>query len=158
MSRFLSDHLPDHLVTRLSVDHAFAHADTAIVICTVDEHGWPHPAMLSSLELVARDARNIRLAPHHRSRTARNLIERHRLTLVLVDEDGAFYIKGDVRLIASSMSAAPELSSFNLRVDSVLQDVPQEYERARIDSGIRVTRGAVDRAHAEAVLRELAAP
>jgi hypothetical protein len=158
MSRFVADHLPDALVARLSADRALAHADTAIVICSIDEHGWPHPAMLSSLELVARDARNIRLAPHHRSRTARNLTLRGRVTVICADVDGVFYIKGDVRLISPSLTSVPELCAFNLRVDSVLQDVPQEYEAARILSGVRVARGSVDRERAEALLRELAAP
>ena len=157
MSRFVGDHLPDALFTRLSIDRAFENMDRAIIIVTVDEHGWPHPAMLSSLELVARDARNIRLAPHAASRTARNLRANGRLAFVVADETGTFYIKGDVLLRDATMSAAQELAKFNMRVDSVLQDVPEDYERARIVSGIRVERRDVDRARSEAILRELLA-
>ena len=61
MSRFLADHLTDALLAfRRSRHHR---VDRAILIVTVDEHGWPHPAMLSSLELVARDARNVGSRP-----------------------------------------------------------------------------------------------
>jgi hypothetical protein len=157
MSRFLADHLSDALVGRLSIDRAWANADGAIVLCTVDEHGWPHPAMMSTLELVARDARNIRFAPHAASRTARNLMANGRLTVILADETGAFYLKGDVLLISAAMQAAPDLAAFNMRVDSVLHDVAEEHESARIVTGIRVERGAFDRARAEAVIRELIA-
>jgi Pyridoxamine 5'-phosphate oxidase len=157
MSTFIADRLPDVLIARLSIDRALDHADRAIVICSVDEHGWPHPAMLSSLELVARDARNIRLAPHSASRTARNLIANGRLTIILADEHGTFYIKGDVLLVSSAMHAAPEQAVFNLRVESVLQDNPQDYEEARLTSGIRITRTGPDDERARTVLRELTA-
>jgi hypothetical protein len=157
MSKFIADHLSDVLVARLAADRALANADRAIVICTVDEHGWPHPAMMSSLELVARDARNIRLALHAASRTARNLMANGRLTVILADESGAFYVKGDVLLVSPTMSASLYLAVFNMRVDSVLSDAAEEYERARMVSGIRVERIAFDRVRSEAVLRELLA-
>jgi hypothetical protein len=157
MSRFVADHLTQPLLSRLSIESALNNADRAILICTVDEHGWPHPAMLSSLEVVARDARNIRLGPHHQSRTARNLRSNGRLTIVLADERGVFYIKGDVLLATPSMTADPNLAGFNMRVDSVLEDVPHDYESAKVVSGIAVERGEWNRSHAEAVLRELTA-
>jgi hypothetical protein len=154
MSRFLADALPPMLVGRLSLDAAFGNADRAMVIVTVDEHGWPHPAMVSSLELVALDARNIRLALHAASRSARNLKANGRLTLVLADERGVFYVKGDVLPLARFMAADPAMAGFNLRVDSVLQDDAAAYEDARIATGIRVERG-IDAPRARAVLEEL---
>ena len=157
MSRFVADHLTDTVMQRLSGESALQNANRAILICSVDEHGWPHPAMLSSLELVARDARNIRLAPHRQSRTARNLQSNGRLTVVVADEGGVFYIKGDVILAAASMAADPDLAAFNMRVDSVLEDRAQEYEAARVISGIAVERGEWDRERAAAVLGELTA-
>ena len=157
MSKFVADHLTNGLVSRLSIDRAIEYADRAIVICTVDEHGWPHPAMLSSLELVARDARNIRLSPHVASRTARNLKANGRLTLILANATGVHYIKGDVLLLAPSMTAAPELAKFNMRVDSVLEDNPADFEDARIISGIAVTRAGIDVGRARSILTELLA-
>jgi hypothetical protein len=155
MSRFLADHLPSSLVSRLSPDAAFANAQRAIVLCSVDEHGWPHPAMVSSLELIALDARNIRLALHGASRSTRNLRANGRLTIVLADERGVFYLKGDVLMVAPFMAADPDLATFNMRVDSVLQDDATAYEDARVTTGIRVERAEVSAERAEAVLREL---
>ena len=156
MSRFLADHLPSSLVGRLSADAAFANAQRAIVLCSVDEHGWPHPAMVSSLELIALDARNIRLALHGASRSTRNLRANGRLTIVLADERGVFYLKGDVLMLAPFMAADQELATFNMRVDSVLQDDATAYEGARVTTGIDIARGAIDEARARTVLSELA--
>ena len=156
MSRFLADHLPSSLVGRLSADAAFANAQRAILLCSVDEHGWPHPAMVSSLELIALDARNIRLALHGASRSTRNLRANGRLTIVLADERGVFYLKGDVLMLAPFMAADQELATFNMRVDSVLQDDATAYEDARVTTGIDVARGAIDEARARTVLSELA--
>jgi Pyridoxamine 5'-phosphate oxidase len=155
MSTFVADQLPEALREQLSRDHAREHANRALVICTADETGWPHPAMLSSYEVVAIDARNVRLATHVSSRTTRNMKANGRLTLILVDAGIAYYVKGDVLLLSASMKSSPALAMFNLRVDSVLADDPQAYENARITSGITVERGVVDEAAVAAVLDEL---
>jgi Pyridoxamine 5'-phosphate oxidase len=155
MSRFVGEQLPDALLSRFSRDRAVELADRAIVICTVDEHGWPHPAMVSSLELVATDARNIRLMMHSASRSVRNMRASGRVTLIVVDDDRAYYLKGDVVLVTPSLGSAPDHAGFNLRIDSVLEDNPAEYEQARIVSSIRVERN-FDQALARTRIDELA--
>ena len=155
MSRLIGHHLSAALLETLSAARAFDRADHAIVICSVDEQGRPHPAMLSSLEIVARDARHVRLAVHASSRTARNLTANTHLTLILADETGVHYVKGDAVLTTGSMAAAPAMSAFTLNVDRVLEDTPADYEHATINSGIRITRGALDPERARAILREL---
>ena len=154
MSKFVDDRLPDTLRAWLAAE-AFERVGTAIVICSVDEHGWPHPAMLSRLEVVARDGRNVRLATDVGSRTTRNLKANGKLTLVLVDAEAVHYVKGDVLLLEPSLRSAPNFAKFNLRVDSVLADNPRDYENARILSGITVERDGVDPAAAHAILKEL---
>jgi len=155
MSRFVADHLPDTLLARLSVERAIENAARAIVIVTIDELGWAHPAMVSSLELAARDARNIRLALHTRSRSLRNLRENGRLTVILADEQSVHYIKGDALVVSPTLSARTDFAKVNLRVDSVLEDVAADDEHARITTGIRIERDAVDPAAARALLDEL---
>lgn len=157
MSRLIGHHLSAALLGTLSVARAMDRADRAIVICSVDEQGRPHPAMLSSLEIVARDARSIRMAVHASSRTARNLAANRHLTMILADEAGVFYVKGDAALTAASMTSAPAMSMFTLQVDRVLEDSPADHERAQIVSGIRVTRAAPDADRAQALLHELSA-
>jgi hypothetical protein len=155
MSRFIGEGLPDSLVAALGVDQAIARADRAIVICTIDEHGWAHPAMVSSLELVARDARNVRLAMHAGSRTTRNLRANGRLTLIVVDAGCVYYIKGDVLERTPSLAASPAHAGFNMRVDSVLADGPRDDEAATLIGDLRVSRPAPDPDRALAVVREL---
>ena len=155
MSKFVADHLPDALLKWLAADDAIERVGTAIVICSVDEHGWPHPAMVSRLEVVARDGRNVRVATDAGSRTTRNLKANGKLTLVLADADAVHYVKGDVLLLEPAMRSAPNFAKFNLRVDSVLADNPRDYENARILSGITIERDRVDPAAARAILKEL---
>jgi hypothetical protein len=124
-------------------------------MCSIDEHGWPHPAMASRRELVAADARNIRFAMDRASRTSRNLRANGHLTLIVADEQGVFYLKGDVRQLAPTTSAAPARAKFNMRVDSVLEDSARADEQVRIVSGIRLQRTTGGDPHAEALLREL---
>jgi hypothetical protein len=155
MSKIVGGELNAALLSRLSLARAIEQADHAIVICTVGDDGRPHPAMLSSLEVVAKDTRHIRLTMHGASRSARNLRANGQLTLIVVDQSGVFYIKGDVELLSPAMAAAPDQAKFNMRVDSVLEDNPTLYEHARVTSGICVERGDLDLVHARAVLTEL---
>src|SRR5262245_32335603 len=155
MSSFVADHLPDTLLSRLSVERAIENAGRAIVLCTVDEHGWPHPAMVSSLELASRDARNIRLALHTRSRSLRNVRENGRLTAIVADEQSVHYIKGDALVVSPALSTRSEFSGINLRVDSVLEDSADDNEHARLTGGILVERDTIDSAAARALLDEL---
>ena len=157
MSTVVSDHLTTALLDFLSTEHAIDRAARAIVICTVDEHGWPHPAMLSSLELVARDAQNIRLTTHVDSRTTRHLTRDGKVTVIVADEGGVFYIKGNALLLPATVPTAPDQVLFNMRIESVLEDNPAAHEEARVTSGIRVERGALDMARAKAILGELTA-
>jgi hypothetical protein len=155
MSKFVADHLPDTLVASLSTATAFDRADQAIVICTIDEHGWPHPAMLSTLEVVAKDARNLRIGTHVSSRSTRNLKANGILSMILVNDGAVYYIKGDALLLDAAISVAPQMARFNVRVDSVLQDSPAEYEDAVIVSGIQVRRENLHEPAAREILEEL---
>lgn len=149
MSRFVADHLTTPVISALERE------DQAIVICTIDEHGWAHPALLSAFEVAMHDRSNVRLALHVSSRSTRNLKANGKLSLILAHEQGVFYVKGDVLLCAPSMRTASHNAKFNLRVDSVLEDNPNEYEKARIVSGIRIERAHIDLAAGRAIRDEL---
>jgi hypothetical protein len=116
--------LTDDLYARLSGEAAETFARLAIVVCTVDDDGWPHPAMLSYYELAAFDARNIRLAVYNDSRTCANLRTRGQATLIVVDEGLTCYIRGRVAEVAATMVSAPFNALLNLRVDQVVFDEP----------------------------------
>jgi hypothetical protein len=143
------------LLSRLSADRALEFADHAVIICSVDPDGHPHPAMVSSVEMIAVDAGTIRFAIYGSSRTARYLRENGRITIIVADEAGVFYVKGTVSAAATPLNIAPELTIFTVHVGMVLEDHAAKHEDARIVSGITVRRGAMDVARARAILASL---
>lgn len=107
-----------------------------MVICSVDDRGWPHAAMVSARELFAVSAHTISLTAAVSSRTAANLRRDGHVTVILADHDGVYYIKADAAPLDAD-PARPAHAVFTLRVVDVLEDAATEEEDARIISGIR---------------------
>jgi hypothetical protein len=133
-------------------------ASQAIVLCTTDADGQPHPAMLSYFEVAAPDRHNVRLAVYNDSRTYANLRDRRRATLIVVDVDLVCYIRGTVDAVEPAMREAPYNAKVNLHIERVEFDAAS----AELEPGADVTSGitygsrtaqALARAHA--VLEEL---
>ena len=159
MSRLVGDELPDDLYARLRGEDLESHAEKAILICTVDANGWAHPAMLSYFEVVAKDRRNIRLATYKDSTTTNNMRRNGRLTILIMDERVAYYIKGHVEELRKSMNCSPQNSKLNLHVDEVLaDDADQQFEAgAYVTSGVtyKNPNRAAEESKAREILREL---
>ena len=151
-----TDHLPDDLRARLAAHDALSRADQAFLICTVDEAGRPHPSMLSPFEVTARDAARLRIGTWAASRTSRHLAGDGRITVMVVDADAAYYVKGRARLLAPALRCAPGVAKFEVRVEQVRADAVDPREGAvRIVGGIRIARAAVEPAEVRALLAEL---
>jgi hypothetical protein len=135
-----SRQLTDDLFRRLSGQFIKDHADKVILIHTVDEKGWAHPAVLSYFEVVAKDRANVRIATYRTSRTTENFRRTGKVTLSIFDERVAYYIKGSVSGLAREMKSAPHNSKLNVLVEEVLVDQadPVLEPGAYIASGIRV--------------------
>ncbi|MGE3277045.1 MAG: hypothetical protein AB7O67_18180 [Vicinamibacterales bacterium] len=135
--------LPDVLLTRLGLARADGGEALGIQICTIDGVGFPHPAMLSPLEVVAMDARRLRLAVWPAHRTARHLRDDRRVALMYVDEGLACYIKG----LATPL---PPISTGEARFEVVVTAVsldrpdPTREGAARITAGIRIAGRVVE--------------
>jgi hypothetical protein len=97
-------------------------AGKAIQIVTVDDGGWPHPALLSYFEIVALGPTSLRLAIYATSTTARNLRRDGRVTLAILDDRVAYYVKGASSELSPRMRSAPENASFEVHVEAVLAD------------------------------------
>ncbi|HXD21538.1 MAG TPA: hypothetical protein VN654_31245 [Vicinamibacterales bacterium] len=138
MSRSIGDTLPHNVLERLNGRNLDAVSDRVLVVCSVDDRGFPHPALLSYFETIAIDARTIRLAMYANSRSVQNARREGRLTLVLVEDRVAYYIKGHVRELSRSMPDAPHNAKLHFEVAEVMADEPDpESERgACITSGI----------------------
>jgi hypothetical protein len=158
MARRRTEQLTDDLYRRLGGSDIDSVADQAIVICTVDGDGWPHPAMLSYFEVAAVGPDNLQLAVYNDSRTCANMRERGKATLIIVDAGLTCYISGEVKELAPAMRDAPFNAKLNLRVQQVVFDEPPP----DLEPGVRVTTGITYSqrtpealARAQAVLAEL---
>jgi hypothetical protein len=158
VSRVRTTALTEDLFQRLSGADVESLAALAIVVCTVDAAGWPHPAMLSYFEVAAIDRHNLRLAIYTDSGTCANMRERAKATLIVVDQNLTCYVRGTVQEVAREMASAPYNALLNLRVDEVTFDEPPP----DLEPGAFVTIGITYRprtgqplAQARAVLAEL---
>jgi hypothetical protein len=158
MPKLHTELLTPDLYRRLSGAEAGARANEAIVLCTTDAVGWPHPAMIGYFELAALDRHTLRLAIYSDSRTCANLRERRKATFIVVDADVVCYINGTVEAVAPEMREAPHNARVSLRVSQVVFDTasPELESRTEVTGGITYTpRTGTDLARAHAVLAEL---
>ena len=130
--------LTDDLFRRLCGEFVEEHSNKVILIHTVDENGWPHPAILSYFEVAAKDPHNIQLATYRDSRTTQNIRRTGKLTLSIFDERVTYYIKGTASEVAGEMMSAPYNSKLQMQVEQVLVDYadPARETGAYIASGI----------------------
>jgi hypothetical protein len=134
VSRSLGSALPPGLLTLLSQADLPSLLGRGLPFLTLGADGSLHPMLCSYLELLAVDARTLRLAIGAQSRSARNLEERAVGTLLLIESERTVYIK--CRATGSPLRLG-RLARFSLTVEDVLEDSPEEAEgHARIVSGI----------------------
>ena len=158
MPKLHADHLTGDLYQRLCGAEADLRTDHAIMLCTVDADGQPHPAMLSYFEVAAPDRHNFRLAVYNDSHTFANLCERGKATLIVVDAGLVCYISGTVDASVPAMREAPYNAKVNLRIEQVVFDAasPELEPDAEVTSGIMSHPRTGDAlARARAVLVEL---
>ena len=137
MSQVLGTKLTEELFHRLKGDAMASKTDKAIVVVTVDEAGWAHPAMLSYYEVVAKDRSTIDLAIGKTSTTAKNLRRTGKITLLITDSDMNYYVKGTGRELRESMEGVPFMSLFRVAVERLLEDLEPD---SVITSGVTFQR------------------
>ena len=137
MSQILGKELTDALLKRLSGAAVASHEGKIIPILTLDEAGWPHPALLSYYEVVAKNASTLEMAIWKDSSTANNLRRMGKISLMIADNGINFYIKGAVKELEKEMTGAPPVSRFQITVEQLLED---QEPNAQITSGMTYTR------------------
>jgi len=145
--------LTDDLYRRLCGQFIDEYASKVILVHTIDENDWAHPAILSYFEAAAKDRRSMRLATYKTSRTTQNIGRTGKLTLSIFDERVVYYIKGTAE-IAGEMRSARYNAKIKVNVEEVLIDQadPALEPGAYITGGITFTN---PNPPAIAVLREL---
>ncbi len=158
MSVRLQPELPDRLFALVNGERLEEKLDKVVLLITMDEKGWPYAAILSYLEVLAPDRYNLRLAPWSNSTTTANLRRNSRVTLLIVEENMAYYLQGAAAELTHEMEGFPGMAKINVRIESILEDKAMAYEgSARITTGIRFENPQMDDAHVERGRRVLAA-
>jgi hypothetical protein len=137
MSKLLGKVINEELLGRLSGNDISSTEGKALIIVTVDEQGWAHPAVLSYYEIVAKSEDRIDIAVGKTSTTGKNLRRTGKITLLVTDAGINYYIKGDARETRESLGKVPFMSLFRVEVAQLLED---QEPGATITSGIAFTR------------------
>jgi hypothetical protein len=137
MSQLLGKKLTPELFERLKGEDVASNIGKAIILVTVDETGWAHPAMLSYHEVVAKDPSTIDLAIGKTSTTGKNLRRIGKITLLVTDSGVNYYLKGNARQLEEAMEGVPFMSLFRMEMTQLLED--QEPDAA-ITSGVTFAR------------------
>lgn len=122
MAIVLGTTLDAALFERLSGREPRRYRRLVLPLCTVDAEGWPHVALLSHTELVARDPATLRAALYADSRSAGHLRQSGRATLLVFDAGLAQYVKVRAEELDERIAATPWNAVFELRVEEVLGD------------------------------------
>lgn len=159
MAQDVGSELPPDLVERFQPSSIAAHAHKVVLLVTRDEDGWPRPAVLSYFEIVVRSVTELRVATYTDSTTANNLRRDEIATLIVIDTDQTYYIKGVVEQVKAQMLTMPHSALMRLRVAQVLADQadPTREGSIEITSGITYDGAGVREKieSAPAVFREM---
>jgi hypothetical protein len=137
MSQLVGNELTEALLQRLSGADISGQEGKIIPIFTLDGSGWPHPALLSYYEVVAKGPRTIDMALWKDSSTANNLRHTGKVTLMITDKGVNYYLKGSVKEVEPKMAGAPQVSRFRVTTEQLLED---QEPNAEITSGLTYTR------------------
>lgn len=137
MSRLIGKELTPALLQRLGGSEIEAHEGKIIPICTIDESGWAHPALLSYYEIVAQNPSTLDLAVWKNSSTAINLRSAGKVTIIVSDHGVNYYLKGSVREVEFEMTGAAPVSRFRITLEQVIED---QEANAEITTGLTYKR------------------
>jgi hypothetical protein len=155
----LGTSLGSALFERLAGRHPGRHHGLVLPFCTVDAEGWPHVALLSYTEIVARDRTTFRVALYADSASAHNLRRTGLATLLVFDSGLAQYVKLRGTELPQRIEATPWNAVFELRVEQVLSDAadPKREGGSVLTSGISFDPDPSHEAMRAAVLAALRA-
>jgi len=104
--------------------------------------------MLSYLEVISAGRNDIRIAPWNNSTTTANLRHEPKATLIVVDEEMAYYIQTTAEQMSCDLEGFPAMAKINLHIESILEDKALDYEgAARVTTGIRFENPQMDVAY-----------
>ena len=137
MSRLVGKELTEALCIRLSGRNVASHEGKIIPIFTLDESGWPQPALLSYYEIVAKSRTLLDMALWKNSSAAKNLMRANKLTIMITDHGVNYYLKGCVKEAQTEVPGLPGVSRFRISLEQLIED---QEPNAEITSGLTYRR------------------
>jgi len=137
MSQLLGKELTPSLLERLGGSRIETLEGKILPIFTLDDAGWPHPALLSYYEIVAKDAMTLDTAVWKNSSTAVNLRRAGKVTVMVSDRAVNYYLKGSVKELEYEMTGAAPVSRFRITLEQVIED---QEANAEITTGLTYKR------------------
>lgn len=122
MSRLLEPRIPDDLRGKLCAEDLSGVEGRALLLLTLDEKGFPHPAMLSYREMASPDSNQIRFAIWQGTTTSMNIYRDPRISLIAVDREMSYYLKGQARILREDSETFEGCSVYEFIVETVLED------------------------------------
>jgi hypothetical protein len=162
VTRSLGSTLTTELVERFSQRDLPRRRGAGLPFVTVDADNRPHPMLLSYLEVRAHGPANMGFVILAHSRSARNLVERHVGTLLVIEPGATVYIK--MRALDGPLPVEGGgdwgLGLFLMEVEDVLEDAAADWETGmRITEGVRYSPApTLEEPWAKATLAALARP
>lgn len=155
LAELIGSKLPSEIIRKVGHESATS-SNEAVLITTVDEHGYPKTALLSYLDLCLVSSKRLLFAIGDNSSTKWNLLRTRKVGLVmwLGENYGIYYLNGKTKLVKNKLVARPEghiCSAFVLNVGRVTRDYLPE---ARILSTITYFESTINLEH-RALLTEL---
>ncbi len=134
MTRQLWDVLPDALCRLLDGRDLEGKEGETFILLTVSEDGWPHVALLSVGEVLARSSRELRLALWPKSETTINLKRTAIATLATFLDGTAYYVELAISPLPRDERMPGSQAAFSARVRRALSDT---VGYAELTSGVR---------------------
>ena len=162
MARFVSDSLPDDALALLRPGNLDEKRNRVVQIITVDEEGWANAGMLSYADVIANDGGNLHLATWGDGECATDLRRNGRITLLVIDDDMAYYVKGRASEIqvpgdpltdANDTGGHSALAYFHIAVQGVFED---RIPTAKVLGGVIFEGTESEQIAHDAILKKLA--
>jgi hypothetical protein len=133
--------LPPEALAMLSGDDPRGQLGKIIPLVTVDGEGFPHVALLSPGEVLAVESQALRLALYEKGTTLRNIKDRSKLTLILVEPGLCCYAKGLGTVTDVTIPPGPVQPFTAVRVNVEVEEVLLDHETgASVSAGSRYER------------------
>lgn len=109
--------------------------DTAMMLMTVTEDGWPHTAMVSAGEVIALGRRRLRLALWPGTITAGNMKRTGQAMLVAIHDGAVYYVRLRVQVLPNMADSRHPRQRFAAEVAHVRED---RAPYAEVLSGVKI--------------------